>query len=541
MTKRLSGGTIFGCLPAVFFFGCAASAKGPAAPPSVNKPYELPDLDESVWRPLVKTFEKQARGIPDDQQKSVFAKSFAAAKTPVSVAIVDFVPDATAPRHQFVHNESVSQVIRNLSCNDPNRSDCAERVYVYPRPPGEIRKAERGNPESRDSMSLEDLTQAISAILGRAHPETARLVINVAVGLDPIKLTQGDLSIDPLIKVLKRASCLGVIVIAAAGNVTGTEGPLIPAALETMPAATAAECDALGLPRSPRTKAQYAPLVYAVGGLDPLDQRLSIGRRWGQPRLAAFGMSVSAPVPGSKPYSFPLSGTSMSAAIVAGVAAAVWTAKPDLDAHQVMAHVYQGGVPLDGGLKSKRAQTEFCLGNPLGPCHDPVHRVFLCGALESALGGHFGCDKNPSTSYEAPRWPQSKEAPTGPAPVPCKVTGCRHELGAMGSQLPDGAVSQPYISGCPGCGIDQVLARLSGQLTWYSNPQRLTSVIATSYALGRVVIGHDYSMQPWAPTSKFSLPFSAASNLLYTVLEVTFMDDENRLQTDYQTVLPVSP
>jgi hypothetical protein len=387
-----------------------------------------------------------------------------------------------------------------------------------------------------DSVSLEDLSQAILTILAQAPPDQ-HVVINVALGLDTIKLALGGVSVDPLIQALKRASCLGAIVIAPAGNVTGTDGPLIPAAFESMPAATPAECEGLGIRRFPRTKEAYAPLVYAVGGLDPLDQRLSIGRPYSLPRLAAFAMSVTAEGPADS-YSPPLSGTSMSAAIVAGVAAAVWAAMPNLDAHQVMAHVYQGGVALDGGPASKRAQTEFCLGKALGPCPYPVRRVFLCGALESALQGNFGCDRTPSTSYEQPRWPQTTQPTTLKEPTPCKVTGCGLASGPIGSQLPNGAVPQPYISGCPGCMLDQVTARISGTLTWYTPPSQMMSVVVDAYRVRDVLISSDSSMAPWGATDPFSFPYTAPPRTFYMVLKVTFKDDRGVVQTDYQTVLP---
>jgi hypothetical protein len=203
-----------------------------------------------------------------------------------------------------------------------------------------------------------------------------------------------------------------------------------------------------------------------------------------------------------------------------------------------MAHVYRGGVALDGAEKSKRAQTEFCLGHPMGPCHDPVRRVFLCGALESALDGHFGCEKAPSTSYEAPHWPQSDLPPTGPPPIPCNVTGCGHELGTISTQLPDGTVPQaPYISGCPGCGVDKNLGRLSGVLTWTTVPSQITSAIVTSYNLFDQVIATSSSMTPWNPTANFSLNYMPPADTFYLVLQVSFMEN-NVQQTDYQTVLP---
>ena len=532
--KRLRLGAMIGCMAVGLVSGCR-SVKDDSVVPKPNA-YELPVLPDSVWRPLVKTFEKQARGISQERLKPLFAQYAPTSKLPVSVAIVDLVPPPSASRPERVHNEAVIRVVSSLFCSGLDPDLCRKNARLYSGAPSRSRNATGAMIEPSYSVSLEELSQAISTIVAQAPPDQ-HVVINVALGLDSIKLALGGVSLDPLIEALKRASCMGALVIAPAGNVTGTDGPLIPAAFESRPAPTAADCEGLGIHQSPRTKEAYAPLVYAVGGLDPLDQRLSIGRPYGFPRLAAFAMSVTTEGPVNS-YSPPLSGTSMSAAIVTGVAAAVWTAKPDLDAHQVMAHVYKGGVPLDGGFQSKRAQTEFCLGNALGPCPDPVRRVFLCGALESALQGNFGCDRTPSTSYERPRWPQTTEPTKLKTPTPCDVSRCGLASGPIGSQIPNGAVPQPWISGCPGCMLDSLNARISGQLQWYSLPQQMMSVVVDAYQITDELISSNSSMAPWRATDRFSFPYTAPPSTFYMVLEVTFKDSQGIVQTDYQAVLP---
>lgn len=537
--------SLLGLMAGVALSGCCKTTPPPRYVPQA---YSVPTLPESVWRPLAKTFEQQAVGLPKDRQKALLGKYFAPDRPGIRVAVVDWIPKSENLQSRYVHSESVVSVIRSVACVGGEGSSCEQRVFLQPRPSDATVERFGGKPgEVRGGLSVAELTAAIHETL-EAHAAANtrdRLIINVSVGLDPIKLIPHKINLDPLVTVLKRASCAGALVIVPAGNSTGTDGPLIPASFEAMPSVAPTDCAAMGYQKSvvktdsKNAAAAYAPLVHAVGALDPLDRRLFTVRRWGQPRLAAFGLSVSVPVPGPTPYSFPLSGTSMSAAIVAGVAASVWNVRPELDVHEVMGHVYAGGVTLVPNETSVHAQTEFCLGHPSGPCTDPVRRVFLCGALESTLGEQLGCDKTPSKSYSAPQWPQATKPPTSPAPVACEVTGCGQRTGPISAQIPNGAVSQPYISGCPGCSVDWTNSRLNGVLTWYQPPWYMTSIIAKTYGLFQTTpLSTDWMVLPWNHAAPFSFPFSPPPSMSYIVLEITFVNQEGYYQTDYELVFP---
>lgn len=278
---------------------------------------------------------------------------------------------------------------------------------------------------------------------------------------------------------------MGVLVIAPAGNVTGSNGPLIPASFESIPAPI--ECKD-GSADHHRTAG--GSLVYAASALDVEDQRLITNRPFGQSRMAALGLSLTAPGDSKeRPYTYPLNGTSGAGAVVAGVAAAVWTARPELDPHAVMELVYDGGIPLDGGLVSKRARTDFCLKEPLGPCTGvAVHRVFLCGALQRALPNErLTCIQSPVTAKDLPQLPaRQRHTDLPPPPKPCAFSGCDVLQGPFANQQPLGLVPQvPSVPSCPLCIFDKAHSWIGGRI--YPD--------ATAAALATAVL-HTYRLDP---------------------------------------------
>ena len=235
---------------------------------------------------------------------------------------------------------------------------------------------------------------------------------------------------------IQRASCQGAILIAPAGNLTGGVGPLFPARFEAEAAPGAEECASLGSPRRADRPAAHSA---RLRGRSARSIRPTNGDRSarGNPRMAAYGQSVPSIQPGGLPYL--LSGGSMSGAIATGVAAAVWTAQPDLTADRVMNIVYEGGVSVDpahrddlysrqfpGYYFSTHTQTDFCLGHLSGPCADDVHRVFLCGALakSSSRGGRVELR---STSFQR-RATIGRVAPEDARGRPASLTMHQHRM-----------------------------------------------------------------------------------------------------------------
>jgi hypothetical protein len=481
--KRMRCGVTIGLISGLLFSCCVPRPK----------PKDIPDF---VWKPLVNTFEQQARGIPKDQWETLWTKYLANPKIPVRVAVVDAVPDEHAAPMRSSHKEAVSGVIRTLLCPDSDATGCGARVAVTP---GNSSGQGHGTGHADGFLTFRELYDSLTAILAQWRPEQEHLVVNFAVGWDPIKTASNktplnDPNAAPILQLLQRASCKGAILIAPAGNLTGSVGPLFPAGYEALRAPTAQECARSGYPRRTEIAEDHAPLVYAVGALDQFDDRMVTVRPWGLPRLAAYGLSITSPRPGVPRDTF--SGTSMSAAIVSGVAAAVWTAQPELSAERVMEIVYDGGIPVDaahrddqysrtypGYYYSTHTQTDFCLGHQFGPCTDAVHRVFLCGALAKVLpqDAALRCVQEPSTADDQPPLPRDKVPRELPEALPCTTSGCGHSLGPTADQVPNGAVPQPGISGCLGCALYLVSQLGHFSLKWDSfyKPSMMSAIVQT--------------------------------------------------------------
>jgi hypothetical protein len=433
-----------------------------------HAPSKIPDLPDTVSGPLLKTFAKVARGIDPSRWQALAKAHLDRPSRPVKVAVIDATPkDLNTPDHSL-HGFSVSRVIGSLLCRDVNSAECAGRVRPYLALPMVGPRTENFQTGGRFGTFFQ-LYDALAQALRDWRPNDEHLVINLSLGWDPIKTDDDDARVRRVKVLLERASCMGALIVAGAGSPTGTDGPVEPGAFEEFRAPDARRCMELkvqplsppppkGSPSLQRVAAipsAYTPLLYAVGAVDAHDQRLMSARRWGQPRLAAFGLDVMVPGPRGSRYTPPLTGTSIATAIVSGVAAAAWSVAPDLDAAAIMELVYRGGVELDGGEQSKRARTEFCLDEPFGPCKDTkVHRVFLCGAIEQALtmtGSKEKLTCDPSVSTEVPKWPSVPRS--GTPPQPCRIPGCGLPQGPLTNQAVSG-LSSHGVANCPGCTLN---------------------------------------------------------------------------------------
>lgn len=152
------------------------------------------------------------------------------------------------------------------------------------------------------------------------------------------------------------ARCHGMLIFAAAGNrSTGDEDqePVLPAGWE---AETMLNCS---------INDGYAPLVHGVGGVDRRDRTIAIARRNANPRLVAPAALHAAqlidPETAMPTEMSPiLTGTSISSAGVAGIAAMVWARNPTYSAAMVANQLYMTatalGSPADFGLGGAQTQ-----------------------------------------------------------------------------------------------------------------------------------------------------------------------------------------
>lgn len=186
----------------------------------------------------------------------------------------------------------------------------------------------------------------------------------------------------------REARCQGALLVASAGNrgekrrggagTTEINGALYPAAWEKLaPGACPLAAD------------EYMPLVYAVGGVTGEGAPLGNARPASLPRLLAPGENAALlnraddrdiGVQGT----LPATGSSVSAAVVSGLAAVVWAIRPELSPDAVMALLYGNGLstgrPAElyrrltpDGTKYPQRVVSFCR-SLLAACEDGVAR-----------------------------------------------------------------------------------------------------------------------------------------------------------------------
>ena len=308
--------------------------------------------------------------------------------------------------------------------------------------------------------SISYLAAAVVQEVGLWKPSRGQrgLVLNLSIGWDPE--WGGDLAdrpvwppaIEALYRALQYAKCEGALTFAAAGNKLGgpttDTDPLFPAGWGKGvfdPTLCAADYSVTGVPV---LHLLDTPLVYAVGGVDHENRALVVSRPNSQPEHVAFGdHGAVTDVFGN--LTDPMTGTSVSTAVVSSAAAAVWANRPNLTSTAV------AGALLASGSTIGVVDPFWCSG---GTCDD-VRRVDVCRAVSYACDaaspgyaatspGGVGqpCDRSPTAGACGPLTPAVSIVPPGPL------------LAQMNAFAPDIAiVPYPLIYNAPECGLSRNL------------------------------------------------------------------------------------
>lgn len=390
----------------------------------------------------------------------------------VRVAVIDREPllDAEAgDAPSLQHANAVTSAIEAMSCVAPGQCFAQLRHYAAIR---------------RDGASLLDYALQVFAAVRDWQQEAPNLhlILNLSLGWDVMPTVDGPL--DRLTHlVTKYARCAGALPITAAGNhrLGGKQGPAYPAAWESEPAG----CEGAEFGSS------YAPLVYAAGALslDGLAQATS--RPAGLPRLMATAGPVALVDPFANSYrrTPAVSGSSLAAAAISGMAATLWALRGDLDSSEVIDQLYASASPLG-------SQAHFALAQQ--PEEQTERRQpALCAAVQQACaGGEDQCDVLPVlpdcpaslpalseqdvlAAYDGVELAENTEA-NPPGQVP--------ELGPE----PDGLGALRVGSGCTGCILNSlyfygylysfqygVAAQQHGPLGWLAIEQNAQQQQAT--------------------------------------------------------------
>ncbi|AUX45865.1 uncharacterized protein SOCE26_073610 [Sorangium cellulosum] len=292
---------------------------------------------------------------------------------PVQIAILDSSPDndgdGDIPLGASSHGYTMGWIAREMACGAPpsETPGCSAEIRTYLALP---RVTNESATEAGGYFGTPgDLAEAVDrAVEGwkQSPPPRPRLVINLSLGWQPeIGRQSGGVDINgaaapaqSVLDALRRAACHGALIVAAAGNEPGNPssrpGATYPAAWQGVAAPRRSECERefgmlvsepLASEGNPPGVVPEPSLVVAVGGTNYLGDPMvvtrlgSVGRLVAPALHGAAGDAVDPPIPA-------LTGTSVSAAVLSGVAALVWAHRPDLNPTAVLAQLYSFGTPI---------------------------------------------------------------------------------------------------------------------------------------------------------------------------------------------------
>ncbi|MEZ4267152.1 MAG: S8/S53 family peptidase [Myxococcota bacterium] len=418
----------------------------------------------------------QGLEVPPTKVASLLASGIGVTETVVGrpvVAILDTAPAATQdeqlgnlPDSTF-HGLAVHGLARAVAC----QSDAAACLADFIRIQALTEDSGSGNAGAvAFAYQATGLTRAIRKAtelwreLKLASDDTRPgMIVNLSVGWDPSYTLSDDpnapagterASARAVRVALREAACAGLLIFAAAGNPPSgsapATGPVYPAAWETTMAPTEGQCACFRECNSPAGCLKCGgpapaaePLLYAVGAIDDADNELVGAREKGMPRLAAPGYLVASPLPDSTTFAITrgdalrlpvMTGTSMSTAIVSGIAAAVWRTNPNLSRSEVVATMRDNSEPL-------AVNADFC-GRSATSC-PAAGRVSYCRAVAAA--GEFAAAPEDTPAGKAKREFVAEcvtaKRPAGSAPVASAWTD------AMREELADveGSESRAYV------------------------------------------------------------------------------------------------
>lgn len=356
----------------------------------------------------------------------------------VRIVVIDSAPDASAGHIQpgaSRHGDTLAHVIEDLVCVSPGA--CAAEVTAALALDGG-----RG--------TLSDLARAIERAVTtweddrRAAPDAtpAHLLLNLSLGWEdapgiadcPAEL-HGNMAppARAVLGILRHAAGRGALIVAAAGNDAGGSVPrtglVCPGRYQAVP-------DDADASRS---------LVLAVSGVDYQDRHLETARPHGITGIAALGLGGVAWLPGEL-VPPPLTGSSVSTAVVSAIGALVWTQQPSWTPGEITGAIYDGGNDVGAA--------DEC---PLSIVACRSHRASACGALTSA-------GASPACSPTAPLVSSSPELPVETAAFDAAFSSLSPAAGTVSAppstlpryaaptiQVQPWVVPTPIAETCPVC------------------------------------------------------------------------------------------
>jgi hypothetical protein len=305
---------------------------------------------------------------------------------PVMIAVVD-----TAPAHtsmgQAEHGRAIAAIVGRLAggCVPGLGEAGCQRSVI----------SELGLPQTRSGPDTNaggyfgyqsELAEGIMRALARVPIDDRKLVLNLAVGWEPKpdEISSPSPAVQAVREAIAVAHCRGAAIVAASGNRTPGSAcatqATAPGLWASQPGFTAAQCGALGLVGNqinlPSPLHAHHPFLHAATPLDWDAGNLADFREGSNARVAATGFAGFESRMGTS-YG-PMTGSSVSTAVLSGVAALVWSYFPDLGADAVMQLIYDSGTPTSQTASLVLPpQTQQLAGTP-------QRQATACGALQYA-------------------------------------------------------------------------------------------------------------------------------------------------------------
>lgn len=322
----------------------------------------------------------------------------------VRVAVIDTAPQRTAEARSE-HGPTVAAIVTELADGclfDPANqacscSPCVETVLGLPRLGDGSSDAAHGGYFGYQS----DVAAGIVAALdGWGGPSDEQLILNLSVGWEPATDQVGGVerpSVALVRQAITVARCRGALVIAASGNqpvgscVGDAMGPAYWVS-ENAPVSAELGVDCF---------AYNQPLVYAATPVDWSRRNLFDFRPNSNAALAAAGFAGTGDL--GDGLRRPMSGSSVAAATVSGIAALVWSAYPNMPGHALMELLYRSGdkrihqgaqvrSDLDAPPRDQKvitacaALTQACCEHDSSRNNDPAGGQNRCQNLARACG-----------------------------------------------------------------------------------------------------------------------------------------------------------
>lgn len=360
------------------------------------------------------------------------------------------------------HGRTMAAIVRRIACGPTSRSSCPIVVRSFVGLPllRDGKEGPKGGVFGRQShlargiqAAIDEWEELVEDARARANP-TPKLIINLSVGWEPGCGDPSGNEAELVRNQLRRVQGNGsVIVLAASGN-------------------RATDSAAVGF-MGPALWERDA-LLYGVTPLDDRSQSLVTFRPGSNAQLAARGyMAVVRDTrladddPDEGGVYGPISGSSVSTAVVAGVAARTWVGS-DATADQLMARLWQNGEPRNPPVAADSYWSSPPTSERLNETEQ--HEISLCRSLGGPNPGSCSAEHDAKVEAAAAFWSEASGLSIDSASVTttgegscsdeCIDTDCARTIvlttagGTTPSPIPSTSgfvVPQPSVPPCPTC------------------------------------------------------------------------------------------